>query len=211
MPVKVKICGVCTPGDARAARDAGADFLGLNFHPASPRHVSVEQARAIADAVPGAALVGVFVDLPRARVEAIAAAVGLAALQFHGDEEPAYCRDWAWRTIRALRAHPGADLAALAARYATDFVLVDSFTPGRAGGTGVALDPAIARALPPDRLFVAGGLRPDTVADVVRALRPFAVDVASGTEASPGVKDAAKLTAFAEAVHAADEPEVPAA
>ena len=196
MPVKVKICGVCTPEDARAASAAGADFLGLNFHPASPRHVSVDQARAIADAVPGAALVGVFVDAPRERVEEIAAAVGLAALQFHGDEEPAYCRDWAWRTIRALRARPGTDLAALAACFATDYVLIDSFTPDRAGGTGVALDPALARALPADRLFVAGGLRPDTVADVVRALRPFAVDVASGVEDRPGRKDHAKVEQF---------------
>ena len=87
MPVKVKICGVCTLEDARAAVAAGADFLGLNFHPASPRHVTPEAAREIAQAVPGTALVGVFVDAPRASVEEIAARVGLSALQFHGDED----------------------------------------------------------------------------------------------------------------------------
>ena len=196
MPVKVKICGVCTPGDARAAVAAGADFLGLNFHPASPRCVTVDVARDIARAVPGTALVGVFVDAPRDEVEDIAAGVGLAALQFHGDEDPEYCRGWAWRTIKAIRARPDADLPAMARRYAADYVLVDSFVAGQPGGTGVALRPDAATGLPPERLFVAGGLRPDTVADVVRAVRPFAVDVASGVEERPGRKDHAKVEEF---------------
>ncbi len=196
MPVKVKICGVCTVEDARAAVAAGADFLGLNFHPRSPRCVTIEAARAIADAVPGTALVGVFVDAPRARVEEVAGAVGLSALQFHGDEDAAYCRGWGRRTIKALRARPGDDLSALAARYPTDYLLLDTFVAGQPGGTGVALDPATATGLPATRLFVAGGLRPDTVAEVVRAVRPFAVDVASGVEASPGRKDHAKVEEF---------------
>jgi phosphoribosylanthranilate isomerase len=196
MPVKVKICGVCTVDDACAAVAAGADFLGLNFHPASPRHVSLEQARHIADAVPGTPLVGVFVDAARADVERIAETVGLAALQFHGDEDAAYCRGWAWRTIKAIRARPGVDLGALAAGYPSDYVLLDSFVPGRAGGTGVPLDPARATGIPGARLFVAGGLRPDTVADVVRSVRPFAVDVASGVEETPGRKDHGKVEAF---------------
>jgi phosphoribosylanthranilate isomerase len=196
VPVKVKICGVCTVEDARAAVAAGADFLGLNFHPESPRYLEPAQARAVAEAVPGTALVGVFVDAPRDRVEAIAARVGLAAVQFHGDEDGDYCRDWRWRTIKALRARPGDDLVGLAARYSTDYLLLDSFVPGRAGGTGVALDPVHAAGLPADRLFVAGGLRPDTVADVVRALRPYAVDVASGVEERPGRKDHGKIQEF---------------
>ena len=196
MPVKVKICGVCTVEDARAAAAAGADFVGLNFHPGSPRYVDPERAREVAEAVPGPALVGVFVDAPRARVEEIAARVGLAAVQFHGDEDDDYCRDWPWRTIKALRARPGDDLVRLAARYATDYLLLDSFVPGRAGGTGVALDPRHAAGLPAARLFVAGGLRPDTVADVVRALRPYAVDVASGVEERPGRKDHGKIEEF---------------
>ena len=196
MPVKVKICGVCTAEDARAAVTAGADFLGLNFHPGSPRYLDPERAREVAEAVPGAMLVGVFVDAPRARVEEIAARVGLAAVQFHGEEDGDYCRDWPWRTIKALRARPGDDLVDLAARYATDYLLLDSFVPGRPGGTGVTLDPARAAGLPSDRLFVAGGLRPDTVADVVRALRPYAVDVASGVEERPGRKDHGKIEEF---------------
>lgn len=194
--MKVKICGVCTPEDARAAVAAGADFVGLNFHPASPRHVTPEAACEIAQAVAGAALVGVFVDAPRARVEEIAARVGLSALQFHGEEDADYCRGWGWRTIKAIRARPGVDLAVLAARCPTDYLLLDSFVGGRAGGTGVALDPACAGGLPAARLFVAGGLRPETVAQVVRTLRPFAVDVASGVEARPGSKDHAKVEEF---------------
>lgn len=196
MTVKVKICGVCTVEDARAAAAAGADFLGLNFHPESPRYVEPERARELAEAVPGTALVGVFVDAPRERVETIAATVGLAAVQFHGDEDVAYCRDWPWRTIKALRARPGVDLIGLAAGYPTDYLLLDSFAPGRTGGTGVALDPASATGLPAARLFVAGGLRPETVADVVRALRPYAVDVASGVEERPGRKDHGKIEEF---------------
>ena len=196
MSVKVKICGVCRAEDAAAAVRLGADFVGLNFHPASPRHVTPEAAREIAAAVSGTALVGVFVDAPRALVEDVAAGVGLAALQFHGEEDPDYCRGWPWRVIKALRARAGADLAAEARRYDVDYVLVDSFVPGRPGGTGVPLDAAVAAPLPAARLFVAGGLRPDTVAGVVRAVRPFAVDVASGVEEHPGRKDHGKLEEF---------------
>ena len=198
MPVKVKICGICRVEDARAAVRAGADFLGLNFHPASPRCVTVEDAIAIADAVAGTALVGVFVDAPRARVEDVAAKVGLAAVQFHGDEDADYCRGWPWRVIKAIHVAPGADAVAAAARFAdaVDYVLLDSFVAGQPGGTGVALDPALAVGVPPEHLFVAGGLRPESVADVVRALRPFAVDVASGVEASPGRKDHGKVEDF---------------
>jgi phosphoribosylanthranilate isomerase len=196
VPVKVKICGVCSVVDARAAVAAGADFLGLNFHPASPRGVSAERAREIADAVPGTALVGVFVDAPRARVEELAAMVGLAALQFHGEEDPEYCRGWPWRTIKVLRTRPGVDLTSLAGRYAVDYLLVDSYVPGQPGGTGIPIEPTPVAGLPAERLFVAGGLRPDTVAAVVRTLRPFAVDVASGVEERPGRKDHAKVEDF---------------
>lgn len=203
MPVKVKICGVCTVEDARAAVAAGADFLGLNFHPASPRCVSLAAAEAIAEAVAGTPLVGVFVDAPRARVEELAATLGLAALQFHGDEDPEYCRGFGRRTIKALRARPGAPLAVLAARYPTAYLLVDSFVPGTPGGTGVSLDPTAAAGLPRERLFVAGGLRPETVAGVVRVLRPFAVDVASGVEDRPGRKDHAKIEEFVRRAKAA--------
>jgi phosphoribosylanthranilate isomerase len=201
--VVVKICGLRTAEDARAAAAAGADLLGLNFVPSSPRHLDPDAARALARAVPGVPLIGVFVDAAREEVERIAALVGLTGAQFHGDESPAYCRGWALQTIKALRARPGEDVAARAATYDTDFILLDSYLPGVAGGTGVALDPAVARGLPRERLFVAGGLRPETVADVVRALRPHGVDVASGVERSPGVKDHDKIRDFVRRAKAA--------
>ena len=203
MSVVVKICGVRTVADARAAVDAGADLLGLNFAPASPRRLDVEAAVALAKAVPDVPLVGVFVDAGRAQVIQIAAAVGLAGLQFHGDETPADCRGFTQWTVKAIRARPGEDLAARAAEYDTDFILLDTFVPGAAGGTGVPLDPDAARGIPRARLFLAGGLRPDTVAAAVRAVRPHGVDVASGVERSPGVKDHDKIQAFVRAAKAA--------
>ena len=196
MSVKVKICGVCRVEDARAAVNAGADFVGLNFHPASPRHVTIDRAREIAAAVPGTTLVGVFVDAPRAAVEEVARTVGLTVLQFHGDEDPEYGRSWAWQTIKAIRPRPGELAGPLAARHVTDFILLDSWVPGVRGGSGVPVDPAAADGLVAARLFLAGGLTPATVADAVRRVRPFAVDVASGVESRPGEKDHAKLEAF---------------
>ncbi|MFN8543051.1 MAG: phosphoribosylanthranilate isomerase [Candidatus Binatia bacterium] len=196
MSVRVKICGVCSVPDARAAIDAGADFLGLNFHPASPRSVSIERAREIAAAASVVPLVGVFVDAPRSEVETVADAVGLALLQFHGREDRAYCRDWRWRTIKALRPRAGDDVAALAAGWPTDYILLDSYVPGMPGGTGVPLDLAVARGLERARLFLAGGLTPETVATAVATVRPFAVDVASGVECRPGEKDHGKVREF---------------
>lgn len=196
MTVRVKICGVTSVADARAAAGSGADFIGVNFHPPSPRHVAVETARAIAEAAAGVPVIGVFVDAPRDRVAEVASRAGLWGLQFHGDEPPEWCRGWDRPVIKALRASPGIDLAGLAAAYDTDYILLDSFVPGQPGGTGVALDPANARALAAERLFVAGGLRPDTVAAVVRLLRPFAVDVASGVERAPGIKDHDEIARF---------------
>jgi phosphoribosylanthranilate isomerase len=201
VPVKVKICGVTRVEDARHAHGAGADFLGVNFWAGSPRVVSVERARAIRDAVPAASLVGVFVDAPRDEVERTAEAVGLALLQFHGDEPAAYCRGWTRPVIKAVRVPAGASATALAAPFAdVAYVLVDAAVAGRPGGTGVrvageALEELSAAGLGA-RLFLAGGLTPENVAEAVRRVRPFAVDVASGVEQGPGVKDHGKIDRF---------------
>ena len=203
MSVVVKICGVRTADDARAAADAGADLIGLNFVPTSPRRVDLADAAAIARAVPDLPRVGVFVDVPRAEVARIAAEVGLAGLQFHGDEAPDDCAGWPQFTIKALRVRPGEDPAARAARYQTTYVLLDAHVEGLAGGTGVALDARAAAGVASARLFMAGGLRPDTVADVVRLLRPHGVDVASGVERTPGVKDHGKIQEFVRRAKAA--------
>jgi phosphoribosylanthranilate isomerase len=203
MSVVVKICGIRTVEDARVAVAAGADLLGLNFVPTSPRRLALDDARAIAAAVDGVPLVGIFADAARETVAGTADAVGLAGLQFHGDESPAFCRGWRQWTIKALRARPDDDLAARAATFDTDYVLVDSFVPGAGGGTGVALDPTSAQGIPAARLFLAGGLCPDTVADLVRLVRPHGVDVASGVERSPGVKDHDKIQEFVRRAKAA--------
>ncbi len=203
MPVRVKICGVRTVEDAVAAVRLGADFVGVNFHPASPRCVSIEEAAAIVTAVAGTPVVGVFVDAPRARVAEAARRAGLWGLQFHGDESPAWCRGWDRPTIKAIRASPAADMPGLAAAFDTDYILVDSFVLGQMGGTGVPLDPSRAQGLQADRLFVAGGLRADTVAAVVRRLHPFAVDVASGVERAPGIKDHDEIARFIDCAKAA--------
>jgi phosphoribosylanthranilate isomerase len=197
VPVKVKICGVTTPADARAAAERGADYVGVNFCPDSPRRVSVPQARAIVDALGATPAVGVFFDAPRAMVADVCRQVDLDYLQFHGDEAPEYCVGWSCPIIKAIRAREAAQVVRDVARYtAVDHLLVDTWVLGRAGGTGQRLDLTLLDDVDTAQLFVAGGLNPETVGDVVRTLRPFAVDVASGVESRPGVKDHDSIERF---------------
>ncbi len=212
--VAVKICGVTDPGDALLSAELGADFLGLNFWPGSPRFVSVERARKLAAAVRAAAprvgLVGVFVNPDAAFVEEMAAAVPLDLLLFSGDEAAAAVRPFAARAIKALRTH---DLAAAAPFADCWGLLLDAPRTGRSraalaadpgveaprfednGGTGRpweygAAAPVLGGASgAPRRVFLAGGLRPENVRRVVATLRPFAVDVCSGVESAPGRKE----------------------
>jgi len=201
--VRVKICGITTVADALAAVAAGADAVGLNFYPGSVRYVPPETAAAIAAQVPaGVCTVGVFVNAARDEVERIAALVGLRALQFHGDEEPQACAGWSRTTIKALRVRDrGA--AAVAQGYAVDFVLADAYVEGELGGTGQAVAFELLEGFDRRRLILAGGLTPDTVGAAVRAVRPFAVDVASGVESAPGQKDPEKMRRFIDHVQSA--------
>jgi len=197
MSVKVKICGVTTVADALHAARAGADAIGLNFHPPSPRCVSLDTAAEIAAALPsGVCRIGVFVDLPRARVAAIADHVGLDGLQFHGDEAPALCAGWRRKTIKAVRVRAPHSARAAAAAYAVDWLLADAYVAGVPGGTGARVPVEWLAGVGRQRLILAGGLTPETVADAVRAVRPAAVDVASGVERAPGRKDAEKVERF---------------
>jgi phosphoribosylanthranilate isomerase len=194
---RVKICGITSVEDALHAARAGAAAIGLNFFPGTPRCLSLERAAAIAAALPRAVCrVGVFVDAPRAVIAEAVQRVGLDAVQFHGRESPDDCRDWPVRTIKVVRVDRPDTLAAEADRYPVDFVLADAYVEGQVGGTGrrIPLDwlAGVAKA----RLIVAGGLTPETVAEVVRAVRPAAVDVASGVERAPGVKDGEKVERF---------------
>jgi phosphoribosylanthranilate isomerase len=204
VPVKVKICGITRAEDACLAAAAGADYLGVNFWPRSPRAVDVGRARAIAAAAPGVPLVGVFVDAPRDEVVRTAEGAGLSLVQFHGDEPPAYCRDWPWPVVKAVRAPANGSAAALLAPFAdVAYLLVDAYVAGQPGGTGRRVAPEALAGVPGGRLFLAGGLTPENVAEAVRAVRPFAVDVASGVEERAGVKDHEKIQRFIQRAKAA--------
>jgi phosphoribosylanthranilate isomerase len=202
-PVRVKVCGITTLDDALAAVDAGAAALGFNFYPRSPRYVSPAAAGEIVARLPGSVCsVGVFVDETRDGVAAIAGRVGLQALQFHGDEPPELCRAWSHKVIKAIRLRDR-DAVAQARCYDVDFILADAYVEGQLGGTGTRVALELLEGLDRRRLVLAGGLTADNVADAVRAVRPFAVDVASGVEAAPGKKDWTLMRRFIANAHAA--------
>jgi phosphoribosylanthranilate isomerase len=195
--VKVKICGVTRVEDARVAAAAGADAIGVNFWPGSKRFVTVARAAEIAAAVPARVLVvGVFVDAERGEIERAVREAGLGAVQLHGDETPDECRGFGVPVIKALAVRSGVALAELAARYPVDYVLLDTDARERHGGTGESFPWERAIGVAPGRLFLAGGLRPETVGEAVRRVRPYAVDVASGVESAPGIKDSVKVEEF---------------
>ena len=202
MHVRSKICGITRVQDALAAVEAGADAIGLVFYAKSPRAVSVEQAAAIVQALPTfVTCVGLFVSMPRDDVQAVLQRVPLDLLQFHGDESPVDCEGYGRPYIKALRVRPGEDLAATMALYAgARGILLDTFVEGVPGGTGAAFDWSL---VPPDvakPIILAGGLEASNVAAAIRQVRPYAVDVSGGVEASKGIKDADKIRAFVQAV-----------
>jgi phosphoribosylanthranilate isomerase len=205
---RIKFCGITNLDDAERAVAAGAWAIGLIFWPRSPRRCELDAAAEIAAAVKRRVeVVGVFVNATLDHVAATADAVGLTMLQLHGDEGPAYCAEAARRTgakvIKAARVRSGADIQALAP-FQTDYHLLDGYTAGVPGGTGETFAWDIARThrgrIP---VILSGGLTSKNVAEAIATVHPFAVDVASGTESSPGKKDSEKLEAFASAVRAA--------
>lgn len=195
---RVKICGITRVEDARVAAEAGADAIGLVFYEKSPRYVVVEQARAILAALPPfVTSVGLFVDAPAEHVRAVFAELALDLLQFHGEEPPAYCRAFGRPYVKAVRVKAGVDLLHYAASYPdARGLLLDAFVPGVPGGTGERFDwSLIPRGLPLP-VVLSGGLDPENVAEAIRRVRPWAVDVSSGVEAAKGIKDAARIAAF---------------
>ncbi len=195
MTVRVKICGVTRGEDAEAAIGAGADLIGLNFYPPSPRCVPLESARRIRDLIAGRAhVVGVFVNSTRADIDRHLRELRLDLLQFHGDEDDSALVGWPVPVIRALRVRGGEASAALANARA-DFVLLDTFHPSLYGGSGVARPLEDLKGLDLSRVFISGGLNAANVAEAA-ALHPYGVDAASGVESSPGVKDHSKLRSF---------------
>ena len=200
---RVKICGVTTAKDALLAADAGADAVGLNFHPPSPRALDLPTARRIARALPPfVAAVGVFVD-PRAElVESVLEAVPLGCLQFHGDEAAGFCRSFGLPYIKAIGVAADFHFDAKAEAYDdAHALLLDSGGDGARGGTGRTFDWGAWPDGAEQRLILAGGLNPDNVGAAVAATRPYAVDVASGVEgAVKGRKDPCRVRRFFEAV-----------
>ncbi|MCY1206202.1 N-(5'-phosphoribosyl)anthranilate isomerase [compost metagenome] len=196
--VRIKICGITRIEDALAAIAAGADALGFVFYARSPRAVTPAQASAIIAALPPfVTTVGLFVDMSRAELTRLLSEVPLDLLQFHGDEGPDDCAGYGRPYIKALRVKAGDDVAAAIARYpAASGILLDTFVAGTPGGTGEAFDWSLVPQDAAKPLILAGGLTPENVADAVRQVRPYAVDVSGGVEASKGIKDAAKIQAF---------------
>jgi len=206
MSVKVKICGVTSLEDALCAASAGADALGFMFYQPSPRFIPLEAAAAISQKLPSHVVkVGVFVDAPEELVLRAIAGCGLNLLQFHGNESPEYCLQFGLMSMKAFRIKDAASLQALA-EYPTDAWLLDSYVADKLGGTGERFNWDLARQAQQlgRPIFLAGGLAPENVAEAVRQVRPYAVDVSSGVEGSPGRKDHEKVRAFIKAAKAAD-------
>lgn len=201
MDVKVKICGITNLEDALVAVEAGADMLGFVFCEQSPRKVSVETAAGIARALPPYIVkTGVFVNASEEDVYHALREVELNLLQFHGDESPAFCRRFGVMSMKAFRVKDASSLESLT-DYATDAWLLDAYSPDQVGGTGKKFnwDLAVQAGTLGRPIFLAGGLTPENVAEAVRQVKPFAVDVSSSVEATPGKKDHAKVRAFIKA------------
>lgn len=204
---RVKICGITRPDDGRHAARAGADAIGLVFYPPSPRYVDPRRAADIVAALPPfVTTVGLFVDTPPEQIAALLEQVPLDMLQFHGDESPDYCAGFQRPWIKALRMRDGVDPQAEAERYraaGARGLLVDSYVPGVPGGTGERFDWDRLPANPSLPLVLAGGLDPANVAEAVRRVRPWAVDVSGGVEVigvdgrrQGGIKDPGAVSAF---------------
>ncbi|MCZ7599101.1 MAG: phosphoribosylanthranilate isomerase [Gammaproteobacteria bacterium] len=206
MRTRVKICGITGPADARTAVAAGADAVGVVVYEPSPRTASIDQAPAIRDAVPAfVSLVLVTVDLEgrfhRRWIEALAPDL----LQFHGSESPELCAQFGLPYIKSLRIRDNVDIAGYEARYPqARALLLDTWVPGVAGGTGRRFDWALARRCRTLPVILAGGLDASVVGEAIRQAEPYAVDVSSSLESAPGVKDHRLVHEFMRAVRDAD-------
>jgi phosphoribosylanthranilate isomerase len=198
MNVRVKICGITNAEDALTAVDAGADALGFMFYASSPRYMTRKAAGKIIHQLPPfMAKVGVFVNPTAEEVRQAIADCGLDTLQFHGEESPEFCRQFGLKVLKAFRVQGTETLKALPS-YSSVAWLLDSFVAGTRGGTGNTFnwDIAAEAVKMGGRVILAGGLTPENVAEAVRKVRPYGLDVSSGVESAPGRKDAAKVRAF---------------
>ncbi|MBA2378887.1 MAG: phosphoribosylanthranilate isomerase, partial [Blastocatellia bacterium] len=201
---RVKICGITTVNDALSAAEIGADELGFNFYSLSPRHISADAAAEITRQLPShIQKIGVFVNASINDIAHIATTAKLDAVQLHGDETPGYIEKLRRLTecgvIKSLRVSGSLNVEDILA-FCADAILLDAYSPAARGGTGETFDWDLAANLCGviPKLYLAGGLSPENVPDAIRKVRPFAVDVCSGVESSPGNKDAAKIKDFIE-------------
>ena len=206
---KIKICGITNLDDARAAIDAGADMLGVNFYRPSPRYITPDAARELVNGLKdqnsGVEIIGVFVNETIESVIDIAMSTGIDAVQLHGDESPSFCEEIntrdGFRVIKALRVSEEF-VPNDAQQYPAHAIMIDAFHRTLRGGTGQTVDFEVAREtrrLVP-RLILSGGLSAENVADAIREVAPYAVDACSLLESAPGKKDTARMTAFVAAV-----------
>jgi phosphoribosylanthranilate isomerase len=194
---RVKICGITNLEDARHASTCGADALGFVFYPGSPRFINPDLARRIiAELPPLVTTVGLFVNEPPTRIREMVEFCGLNTVQLHGDEEPNQCNYPPCRVIKALRLKEKMEKSVFAS-YHVSALLLDAYVPDRFGGTGQCCDWQQAAAIAAlQRVILAGGLNPENVADAVRQVQPYGVDVSSGVEKVPGQKDPEKVARF---------------
>ena len=202
---RIKICGLTREADVDAAVEAGADAIGLVFYARSPRHVSVAQARRLVDRLPPFVTpVALFVNPSREEVASVTAALPQVLLQFHGDEAAADCEQYGRPYIRAARMAEGLDLLHFASQFASaQALLLDAHAEGY-GGSGKVFDWSAIPPNVPRPVVLSGGLSPANVTDGVLRVRPWAVDVSTGVESSKGIKDAAAMRRFCDAVREAD-------
>ena len=207
--VKIKVCGITSLADAEKALEYGADMLGFNFYSPSPRCITTEQARNIIEHLPADSFnIALFVNESREKVLEIVTRGELTdgrqayrGLQFHGEESAAYCRGWDMKVIKAIRVKEQSSLEVMT-NIPADFYLLDSFSPGY-GGSGAQFPWQWLDGIDPSKLIISGGLRVDNVVQAIERIHPYGIDVCSGVEARPGVKDHGKLKEFISAVKAA--------
>jgi len=198
---KVKVCGITNLADAEKALEFGADALGFNFYPPSPRYIGPAEARAVLQRLPKTSCnIAVFVNEPREKVGGIIGQGELdgrqayGALQFHGEESGDYCQGWGMKVIKAFRLKEKQAMERMK-DFPADFYLLDSWSPGY-GGSGDSFPWEWVEEVNTTRLFLSGGLSVENVVGAIRRIRPYGVDVCSGVEAHPGVKDHGKLQEF---------------
>ncbi len=207
MRTRIKICGITRAEDAWAAVQAGADALGFVFYPPSPRYVEAREAASIIRSLPPfITSVALFVNADRETIAGVLEETGIDLIQFHGNECPDYCAEHGRPWIKAVRMKDDVDLDKLARDYAgARALLLDAYHPGVPGGTGEAFDWGRIPAELAGRIVLAGGLTPDNVAEAVRQVRPYAVDVSGGVEAGKGIKDADKIKRFIRGVQLGEQ------